>query len=191
MEGGNALAGILFGDINPSGKLPMSWPKKLEDCPAHKLGEYPGDGKTVHYKDDIYVGYRYYDTYKVTPQFPFGFGLSYSSFAYSGLKVQPGAQSATVSFTIQNTGKQAGGETVQVYVKEKQPLLPRPDKELKAFQKVFLQPGEKKTITLDLKKDAFQYYDDTKKQWVMDKGQFIIYAGASSADMRLQQEVTL
>jgi beta-glucosidase len=107
------------------------------------------------------------------------------------LKVQTGEQSATVSFTIENSGKQAGGETVQVYVKEKQPLLPRPDKELKAFQKVFLQPGEKKTITLDLKKDAFQYYDDTKKQWVMDKGQFIIYVGASSADMRLQQEVTL
>ncbi len=137
MEGGTALAGILFGDINPSGKLPMSWPKKLEDCPAHKLGEYPGDGKTVHYKDDIYVGYRYYDTYKVEPRFPFGFGLSYTSFAYSGLKVQPGQQSATVSFTLQNTGKQAGGETVQVYVKEKQPLLPRPDKELKAFQKLF------------------------------------------------------
>lgn len=191
MEGGNALAGILFGEINPSGKLPVSWPKKLEDCPAHKLGEYPGDTKTIHYKDDIYVGYRYYDTYKVMPQFPFGFGLSYTDFAYAGLKIQPGLQSATVSFTIQNTGKRAGAETVQVYVKEKQPLLPRPEKELKAFQKLFLQPGEKKNVTLTLNKDAFQYYDEAKKDWVMDKGQFIIYVGSSSADMRLNAQVGL
>ena len=191
MEGGNALAGILFGDVNPSGRLPMSWPKQLGDCPAHKLGEYPGDGATVHYKDDIYVGYRYYDTYKVQPQFPFGFGLSYTSFSYSGLKVQPGVQSATVSFTLQNTGKAAGAETVQLYVKEAKPLLPRPDKELKGFQKVFLQPGEKKTISFSLDKAAFQYYDDVKKAWVMDKGQFIIYVGASSADMRLKQDISL
>lgn len=191
MEGGNALAGILFGDVNPSGKLPMSWPKKLEDCPAHKLGEYPGDGKTVQYKDDIYVGYRYYDTYQVAPQFPFGFGLSYTSFGYTGLKVTPGQQSATVSFTLQNTGKTAGAETVQLYVKEVKPLLPRPDKELKAFRKVFLRPGQKKTIKMTLDKSAFQYYDDVKKAWVMDQGQFIIYVGASSADMRLKAGVGL
>ena len=191
MEGGNALAGIIFGDINPSGKLPVSWPRKLEDCPAHRLGEFPGDGKTVHYNDDIYVGYRYYDTYKVSPQFPFGYGLSFTQFAYSGLILQPGSQSATVRFTIQNTGKKAGAEVAQVYVKEKAPLLPRPEKELKAFQKVFLQPGEKKTITLLLNKDAFQYYDDVKKQWVMDKARFVIYVGGSSADTRLNAETGL
>ncbi|HMK05090.1 MAG TPA: glycoside hydrolase family 3 C-terminal domain-containing protein, partial [Ferruginibacter sp.] len=126
MEGGNALAKILFGEVNPSGKLPMTFPKKLADHPSHKLGEYPGDSVYVNYYDDIYVGYRYFDTYKVDPQFAFGHGLSYTSFAYSNLKVTPNGKAATVSFTIKNTGKAAGAEVAQVYVKQEQSLLPRP-----------------------------------------------------------------
>ena len=109
MEGGNAIAKILFGHVNPSGKLPMTFPKKLEDVPAHKLGEYPGDSINVHYFDDIYVGYRYYDTYKVEPQFAFGHGLSYTTFEYSNIKVQGAGKGATVSFTVKNTGKTSWG----------------------------------------------------------------------------------
>jgi len=119
MEGGTALAKLIFGDANPSGKLPMTFPKKLEDHPAHKLGEYPGNQGYVYYYDDIYVGYRYFDTYKVEPQFAFGHGLSYTSFEYSDVKVKADGNGASVIFTVKNTGKQAGAEVAQVYVKQK------------------------------------------------------------------------
>ena len=194
MEGGNALAHILFGDVNPSGKLPVTFPVKLEDSPAMKLGEYPstpGNPLKQTYKDDIFVGYRYYDTYKVTPQFAFGHGLSYTTFKYDQLRVVPGPQSATVQLTVTNTGPVAGAEVVQVYVKDEQAAVKRPEKELKGFQKVFLSPGETKTVTLTLESDAFQYYDETKKQWVLEPGKFDILVGSSSRDIRLTGTVTL
>jgi beta-glucosidase len=191
MEGGTALAKILFGEVNPSGKLPVTFPKKLQDAPAIKLGEYPGDKTTVNYFDDIYVGYRYFDTYKVTPQFAFGHGLSYTTFAYSGLQVKPGAKTATVTFTVKNTGSRAGAEVAQLYVKQEKLKLPRPDKELKGFDKVFLQPGESKRITLTLNENAFQYFNDRTNKWEMDPGVFDFLVGSSSRDIRLTGKATL
>ncbi|MFT3824763.1 MAG: glycoside hydrolase family 3 C-terminal domain-containing protein [Chitinophagaceae bacterium] len=191
MEGGNALAGILFGKINPSGKLPVSFPKKLEDVPAHKLGQYPGEKGIVYYNDDIYVGYRYYDTYKVAPQFAFGHGLSYTTFAYSNINVQGAGKTAVVTFTVKNTGKVAGAEVAQVYVKQEQSTLPRPEKELKGFEKVVLQPGQQKTVRVVLNSDAFSYYNDVKDQWVMEPGTFDVLVGSSSKDIKLQGKVKL
>lgn len=191
LEGGNALAKIIFGEVNPSGKLPMTFPKKLEEHPAHKLGEYPGDSVTVHYMDDIYVGYRYFDTYKVDPQFPFGHGLSYTTFEYSTLKVVNNGKGATVSFTIRNTGKTAGSEIAQVYVKQLKSLLPRPVKELKGFDKLFLLPGESKNISIDLNENAFQYYNDLSGKWIMENGIYEIIVGSSSRHIKLTGTIKL
>lgn len=186
MEGGNALAKIIFGQINPSGKLPMTFPKKLEDVPAHKLGAYPGDDKkNLYYYDDIYVGYRYYDTYNAEPEFPFGFGLSYTTFSYSNLKIAAANKKATVTFTVKNTGKVAGADVAQVYVHQQKSALPRPQKELKGFQKVFLQPGQSKTVTITLDENAFQYFNDNLNKWVSEPGRFDILIGNSSRDIRL------
>jgi beta-glucosidase len=191
MDGGNALAGILFGTVNPSGKLPMTFPRKLEDVPAHKLGQYPGDSVNVYYNDDIYVGYRYYDTYKVDPLYPFGHGLSYTSFQYENLQVRNTPDGATATFTIKNTGKVAGAEVAQVYVRPNKSLLPRPEKELKGFEKVYLKPGEQKTVTITLKGDAFQYYNDIEQKWVKEPGTYDILVGSSSRLIRFTGKVTL
>ncbi len=194
MEGGNALAHILFGDVNPSGKLPFTFPVKLADSPAMKLGEYPstpGNPLKETYKDDIYVGYRYYDTYNVKPQFAFGYGLSYTTFEYGKLAVTPGAQRATVTLTVRNSGPTAGAEVVQLYVKDVKSAVKRPEKELKAFEKVFLKPGESKTVTLQLPAESFQYYDEARKQWVLEPGQFDLLVGSSSRDIRQTGSVTL
>jgi beta-glucosidase len=193
IEGGNALAKIIFGDVNPSGKLPVTFPVKLGDSPAHALGAYPGDSSlNEFYKEGIMVGYRYYDTKKIDPQFAFGHGLSYTTFAYENLTAARGADSiVTVKLSVKNTGKVAGGEVVQVYVKDEQASVERPEKELKAFTKVFLQPGESKNIELKLNKDAFMYYDETKKQFVLEPGKFFIQAGSSSRDIKLTSEITL
>lgn len=192
LEGGTALAKILFGEVNPSGKLPMSFPRKLEDVPAQKLGEYPGDGTTVHYNEGIYVGYRYYDTYKVAPLFPFGHGLSYTTFGYDDLSVAPaGKDRVTVRFTVRNTGKRAGAEVAQVYVHQARSSVDRPDKELKSFEKVYLEPGASKVITLTLDRDAFQYYNEARRQWVLEPGRFDFLVGSSSRDIRLQGNIVL
>lgn len=191
MEGGTALAKLVFGDANPSGKLPVTFPKKLEDHPAHKLGEYPGNQNYVYYYDDIYVGYRYFDTYKVEPQFAFGHGLSYTSFEYSNLKVTADGNGALVNFTIKNTGKQAGAEVAQVYVKQERSILPRPEKELKGFDKVFLQPGESKMITIKLDENAFSYYNDIENKWVKEKAIFNIMIGASSRQVNLAATINM
>ncbi|MFZ1786535.1 MAG: glycoside hydrolase family 3 C-terminal domain-containing protein [Ferruginibacter sp.] len=187
MEGGRALARIIFGDVNPSGKLPMTFPKKLEDHPSQAMGEFPYDtsGLAVHYYDDIYVGYRYYDTWKVVPEFAFGHGLSYTNFEYSNLNILNENAKVTISFTIKNTGKLAGAEIAQVYVKPYQSVLPRPEKELKEFDKVYLEPGAFKTVTLQLTNDDFSYFDDLKNTWVMDPGKYGILVGASSRDIKL------
>ena len=194
MEGGNALAHILFGDVNPSGKLPFTFPKQLADAPAMKLGEYPstpGNPLKQTYKDDIYVGYRYYDTYKVAPQFAFGHGLSYTSFSYGKLAVSTRKESATVSLTVRNTGKTAGAEVVQLYLHDVKSAVPRPDKELKGFQKVFLKPGESKAVILELPTQAFQYYSEAQKQWVLEPGQFEVLVGSASDDIRQRADLTL
>jgi beta-glucosidase len=191
MEGGNALAGILFGDINPSGKLPMSFPKKLEDHGAHALGEYPGDTVKlqVNYFDDIYVGYRYFDKYEVEPQFAFGHGLSYTSFSYSGLQLRKEGNAVVVNFRIKNTGKVKGAETAQLYIGQDNPSLPRPPKELKGFRKISLNPGETKEVTIRLPADAFSYYSDLQHQWVNEKGSYSVMVGSSSRDIRLTGKI--
>lgn len=183
-EGGNALAKILFGIVNPSGKLPMTFPKHLAESPAHALGQYPGDSINVHYADDIFVGYRYFDTWKVRPQFAFGHGLSYTTFSYADMQVTAGNQSATVSITVSNTGKVPGAEIIQVYVRQEVSELQRPEKELKGFVKIFLQPGESKKLKIPLEKDAFQYYNDLKHKWVLEPGAFTILCGSASDDIR-------
>jgi beta-glucosidase len=192
MEGGTALAKIIFGEVNPSGKLPMTFPKKLQDSPAHKLGEFPGVNGVVHYKEDIFVGYRYFDTYKVEPQFPFGHGLSYTTFYYENAAIQrTGDKQVNASVTLKNTGKRDGAEVVQFYVEPINPRVSRPRKELKGFQKVFLKAGETKTIKVVLNKDAFSYYDEKKKTWVADNGKYLIAIGNSSKDIQVSKELVL
>ncbi len=191
LEGGNALAEVLCGDINPSGKLTFSWPKKLEDSPAHKLGEYPGDSINVHYKEDIFVGYRYFDTYKVKPQFAFGHGLSYTKFDYSDLQVSNTGKEVKVSFTVNNSGKAAGAEVVQGYVKDLKATVKRPEKELKAFEKVFLKPGESKQVSFQLPEDAFKYFDEKSMNWVLEPGQFEVLIGSASDNIKLKKKLQL
>lgn len=191
MEGGNALASIIFGTVNPSGKLPMTFPKKLQDVPEQRFGMYSKDSLTMYYNDDIYVGYRYYDTYKVEPQFAFGHGLSYTNFVYSGLQIAGSGKNAKVSFIIKNAGNVAGAEVAQVYVHQEKSALPRPEKELKGFEKVMLQPGQSKNVTVSLNEDAFQYFNDNINKWVMEHATFKISIGGSSRDIRLTGNVQL
>ena len=191
MEGGNALAGILFGDVNPSGKLPCTFPKRLEDSPAHALGDYPGAGGTVRYEEGLLVGYRWFDAKNIEPLFPFGHGLSYTSFEYSDLKLvrgqDPGQPGLRAEFAIANTGNRKGAEVAQLYIHEANPGLPRPLKELKGIAKIVLEPGEKQTISIPLDQGAFSYYDPAKGGWRVDPGEYEIQIGASSRDVRLGQ----
>lgn len=187
MEGGNALAKVLFGDVNPSGKLPATFPRKLSDSPAHQMGNFPGTNGTVTYAEGLLVGYRWFDTKNIEPLFPFGYGLSYTTFKYSNMKLLPGTNgTVTAQFEIENTGKVAGAEVAQLYVHEKNPNLMRPEKELKGFKKVSLKPGEKQTVSVLLDQAAFSYYDDTKKAWVAQEDDFEILIGSSSRDIRLR-----
>jgi beta-glucosidase len=196
MEGGNALAAVLFGDVSPSGKLPATFPKKLSDSPAYAFGPcaYPGTNGTVTYREELLVGYRWFDTKHIEPQFPFGFGLSYTTFKYANFKLIPGAgtnEIVTAQFDLENTGKCAGAEVAQLYVHEQNPHLPRPEKELKQFRKVFLQPGEKQTVSIPLTRGAFAYYDPAQKGWVAQPDSFEILIGSSSRDLRLRDIFTL
>jgi beta-glucosidase len=194
MEGGNALAAILFGDVNPSGKLPCTIPKRLEDSPAHALGAYPGANGAVTYKEGLLVGYRWFDTKDVEPQFPFGYGLCYTTFKYSNLQLISGGGNGTLmtaQFDIENTGSRAGAEVAELYVHETSPKLMRPEKELKGFKRVLLQPGEKQTVSIPLNQTAFGYYDQAKKSWVAQKDDFKIMVGGSSRDIQLTNDFIL
>jgi beta-glucosidase len=194
-EGGSALAAILFGDANPSGKLTVSLPKKFEDSPAAKT--YPGQDLHTEYSEGIYVGYRYYDTKNVEPQFPFGFGLSYTTFDYSDLKIgeitvmngNKRLADPLVQVNVRNTGRRAGAEVVELYVHDGHAKIDRPAHELKGFERVELQPGETKTVTFWLDRSAFEYWSPATKQWVLDPGTFEVQVGASSRDIRLKAPV--
>ncbi len=191
-EGGNALASILFGDANPSGKLTVSMPKKFEESPAAK--NYPGKNLEVNYAEGIYVGYRYYDTKNVEPQFPFGFGLSYTTFEYSDLKLGTIERTGIggrweLSLKVRNTGSRAGAEVVQLYVHDGHAKIDRPAHELKAFSRVELKPGESQTVQFKLDNSAFEYWSPQTKEWTMGSGPFEVQVGASSRDIRLQVEV--
>ncbi len=187
-ELGHAIADVLFGDVNPSGKLPFSFINEFKESPAY--GNYPGDNLHVKYAEGIYVGYRYFDKHEIAPQFPFGYGLSYSKFSYSGLKITPdkapSSQTFQVSLELRNGGKRAGAEVVQLYVHDGHSSVDRPVKELKGFQRVELLPGNSSTVSFTLDKSAFAYYSTDKKDWVVEPGKFDIWIGASSRDIRLK-----
>ena len=184
METGNVLGEILLGKVNPSGKLPVTFPKKLSDSPAFALDAYHAD--TVVYKEGILVGYRWFDTKKIEPLFPFGHGLSYTAFKYSDLKVKKGTGNsvATVSIIVSNTGKRSGKEVVQLYIQDPNCTVKRPEKELKGFRKIEIKPGESKKVTFELTKRDLAFYDIKSKAWVAEKGDYNVLVGSSSRDIR-------
>jgi len=192
-EGGTALAEVLFGDVNPSGRLPISWETHLKDNPSYAW-YYPTPGTlTVPYKDDVFVGYRGYEHNGVKPLFPFGFGLSYTSFKYSGLAIQPGsgAGSYQVAFDITNTGTKAGADVAQVYVSEQHPLVQRPPQELKGFARVMLEPGQTQHVTVQLNARSFSWYDESAAAWHADAGDYTVHVSRSSADPQLEGAIKL
>jgi beta-glucosidase len=192
-EQGNALADVLFGDVNPSGKLPTTFPVRLEDNPAYI--NYPGENGKVRYGEGIFVGYRYYNKKELDPLFPFGHGLSYTTFQYSNLRL--GAEALTenellkVRVDVMNTGKVAGKEVIQLYVRDVKATVARPEKELKAFVKVELAPKQTKTIRITLDREAFWYFDVARNGWATEPGEFEILVGSSSRDIRLKESFTL
>jgi beta-glucosidase len=191
-ECGHAIADILFGDVNPSGKLPTTFPKRLEDTPTYI--NYPGENGQVLYGEGIFVGYRYYDKKKIEPLFPFGHGLSYTSFEYGDLEIgsaEEAEDSVEIAVDVKNTGEREGKEVVQLYVRDVESSLVRPEKELKAFKKVALEPGETKTVRFTLDKDALSFYDPGRKQWIAEAGEFEILIGSSSRDIRARGSFSL
>lgn len=192
-ENGNAVASVLLGEVNPSGKLPVTFPRRIEDSPAFINAAYPGC-REVRYGEGIFVGYRYFDQVNTAPLFPFGHGLSYTTFAYSDLKVAKKVsadEKVKVTVKVKNSGKLAGKEVVQLYLADRQSALPRPPRELKGFAKVTLKPGQSKTVTFTLDERSFAYYDPARPGWVAEPGEFEVQVGASSRDIRLKAKLTL
>ena len=187
-QAGHAIADVLFGKVNPSGKLPFTFPVKLEDNGAHAMGAYqPGD-LSVEYKEGLYVGYRWADKHDVEPLFPFGHGLSYTDFTYGKAKCRKTSVKAgavvKVSVDVTNSGDVAGKEVVQLYIGDEESALERPVKELKGFRKVYLEPGQTKTVTFGITPDDLKYFDDVQHDWVLEPGRFTAYVGSSSRDIR-------
>ncbi|NHZ72146.1 MAG: beta-glucosidase [Aquificales bacterium] len=187
-ETGNALAALLFGDVAPSGKLPTTFPVRYQDNPAYI--NYPGENGKVYYGEGLFVGYRYYDKREIAPLFPFGYGLSYTTFAYDNLKLNGDSfgedDTITISVDVINSGSMAGQEIVQVYVHDVESRLERPLQELKAFTKVSLAPGETQTVKLTLTRQSLAFYDPSVTDWVTEAGEFELLVGASSRDIRCQ-----
>ena len=193
-EPGPAIADILTGRVNPSGHLPISIPVKLDDCAAHSFGPtaYPGDGTTVTYQEDLLVGYRWHDTKEIPARYAFGHGLSYTTFEYGKMKWEWQGKELVITVPVTNSGDRAGKEVVQLYVGEDNPTVLRPKKELKAFEKILLQPGETKQVTFRLNPATdFAYYDDTAKQWTTNYGRYTLSIGRSSADIRQTVKISL
>jgi beta-glucosidase len=194
-EGGAAMAQILFGDYSPSGRLPITLERRIEDNAAFN-SYYPNDGaKRVKYNEGVFVGYRHFDHENIKPLFPFGYCLSYSTFGYQNLNVTPTAarsdQPVTVTFDVTNTGSRPAAEVAQVYVGEAHPSVPRPVKELKGFARMELNPGETRHISVPLDQRAFAYYDVTGKGWKVDPGEFAVYVGKSVEDVQLTGKINL
>ena len=182
-ESGNAIADILFGEADPGGRLPTSFPKRIEDNPAHI--NFPGENGMVRYGEGLFVGYRYYDKKNIAPLFPFGHGLSYTSFSFDVLELDQAGGEINAQVTLTNTGSRKGQEVVQLYVRDLQSSLIRPPKELKSFKKVQLDPGETRTVTLTLQEADLAFYDDLKKAWIVEPGEFEVLVGRSAGDIRL------
>ena len=191
-QGGKAAAELLFGEANPSGHLPITWEKKLTDNPSY-AHYYPDAGTNkVVYREGIFMGYRGYEHTHTEPLYPFGFGLSYTTFALSHLQAVPSGKGRfTVSFDVANTGDRAGATVAQLYVGEAAPSVPRPAKELKQFERVFLQPGETKHIAVQLDARSFSFYDVAAKSWHADAGSYELSLGLSSAEVQQKVPVTL
>jgi len=188
---GGAVADLLFGDVNPSGKLAETFPKELSHNPSYL--NFPGEGDMVEYREGIFVGYRYYDKKNIEPLFPFGYGLSYTTFEYSDLNISKNeifdTETVTVSVKVKNTGEMAGKEIVQLYVRDVESLVVRPEKELKGFEKVELKPGEEKTVVFELDRRAFAYYNTDIRDWHVETGEFEILIGKSSRDIVLKEKI--
>ena len=192
-EAGEAIASVLAGDVNPSGKLPFTWYTGLEQCSAHALNAFPGVWREDHqiideeYKEGIYVGYRWTDKQKLKPLFAFGHGLSYTTFKLGKLSADKQQMTAneklTFTIPVTNTGSVAGAETVQLYISDKKSSVDRPVKELKAFQKVFLQPGETQQVSLTIDRQALSFYDETRGEWVAEPGAFEALVGTASDNL--------
>jgi len=195
MEAGNAVTDLLSGKVNPSGKLPFTIPVSLDQSPAHALGNFPGRNLKVNYEEDILVGYRWFDTKKIVPQFPFGYGLSYTGFSISNFSTDKTtygkAETIHAKCTVKNTGSSYGAEVAQLYVSDPVCSVLRPEKELKAFEKVFLQPGETKTIELDVKVADLAFYDEAKKAWNVEAGDFILQIGNSSRNISKSVKISI
>ena len=192
-EAGNAIASILVGDVNPSGKLPFTFPEKLEDVGAHQLGDYPGRQREdgifdEKYNESIFVGYRWTDKQKIRPLFPFGHGLSYTTFAYGkatvNKKVMKIDEQIAITVPITNTGKRIGSEIVQLYISDLKSSLPRPVKELKGFSKIQLAPGETQEVTFLIDKQALSFFNDSRHEWVAEPGKFEAQIAASATDIK-------
>ncbi|MDD2772481.1 MAG: glycoside hydrolase family 3 C-terminal domain-containing protein [Elusimicrobiales bacterium] len=193
-EGGHAIADVLLGRVNPSGKLPVTFPKRIEDTPS--FGNFPGTDNVVNYAEGIFVGYRHYDSKKVEPQYPFGYGLSYTNFAYSNIGKTVASDSAAapemeISVDVKNTGDRAGAEVAQLYVHDETPQTDRPEQELKGFSRVELAPGETKRVSFKLAKDAFAFYDEKLHDWRAVPERYELRVGASSRDIRLTEKAEL
>ncbi len=192
-ECGNAIADVLFGDVNPAGKLTETFPLRLQDNPAYL--NYPGENGQVRYGEGIFVGYRYYEKKQIGTLFPFGFGLSYTSFSYDNLRLSTREiapdETLHVSIDITNTGQRSGQEVVQLYIRDQAASVQRPEKELKAFAKVRLEPGERKTVTLSIAREALAYYDIQKRAWVAEAGDFEVLVGSSSQAIHAREGFTL
>ena len=192
-SGAGAIADVLFGDVNPSGKIAITFPEKIEDSPGYL--NFPGENGEHLYAEGIFVGYRYYEKRKITPTFPFGYGMSYTEFQYSDLKLDREAmtneEALAVTLTVTNIGKVAGKEVVQLYIAPHGSKLKRPEKELKEFAKIHLDAGESKDVTFELSERDFAYYDDHYEEWVVDTGVYSVLVGASSADIRLEDTVDM
>ncbi|MDP4176409.1 MAG: glycoside hydrolase family 3 C-terminal domain-containing protein [Bacteroidota bacterium] len=189
---GDALSDVLLGKYSPSGKLPITFPHRWEDCSAYKT--YKAESGTTNYSDGIYVGYRHFEKNNIKPLFSFGFGLSYSTFKYSDIMISPKASKngkVNVTFTIQNTGNNEGEEVAQLYLRDVQSSIDKPLKELKGYKKVHLKAGEKKKVSITLNKDALSYYNTKNSSWTADPGEYEVLVGASSEDIRLTGKFNL
>ena len=185
---GHAIADVLFGKVNPSGKLPFTFPVKLEDNGAHALNAYHKDSLSVEYKESIFVGYRWAEKHNIKPLFAFGHGLSYTTFEYGEAKCRKSGKGFKVSVDVTNTGAREGKEIVQLYISDNESSLERPVKELKGFRKIALAPGETKKVTFEIEPDMLKFYDPAQSGWVLEKGTFTAHVGAASDDIRTSAE---
>jgi len=198
MEGGRAIANVLFGDVNPSGRLPLTFPKKLTDSPAHSSGTprtFPGIDKKVYYDEGIFVGYRWFEERNIEPLFPFGFGRSYTSFEYNDIRlngesIKRPEDALQVELKVANVGQNAGSETVQVYSHDVESSVPRPPKELVGFEKVQLGPGEEKSVAVNVSAQDLAFYDISQHDWLIESGAFEVLVGRSSREIDARMDFT-